>query len=153
MQDPPRCTRESTKLSCCMILGQKIAVPCTSHASLRHGNHDKTWAPPRRKLIVFQHFCNCVPSDNPHCRMRSFTHISLLVTTACLVSARSAQHVGKKLPERAPRSPQFSEDIRYPQYNKRQYVNTTSSKSSVHVCAFCPLANWCRIRGQRICYP
>ena len=85
--------------------------------------------------------------------MRSFTYISLLLTTVCLVSARSAQHVGKKLPERAPRSPQLSEDIRYPQYNKRQYVNSTSSKSSMYVYVFYLLANYSRICRQRICYP
>ena len=152
-EDPPCCTREALRLSCCMIPGQKIAVPCTSHASLRHGNHDKSWSPPQQEAHYIPISCNCVSSDNPHCRMHSFTYISLLVTTACLVSARSAQHVGKKLPERTPRSPGFPEDVPYPQYNKRQYVNTTSSKSSLCVYALCPLANCSRIRRQWICYP
>ena len=66
--------------------------------------------------------------------MRASTYISLLVTTACTVAARSAQHVGKTLPERAPRSPRFLENVHYPysQYNKRQYVNTTSSEPRMH---------------------
>ena len=60
--------------------------------------------------------------------MRVFTYLKLLAT-ACLVSARSAQHVGKTLPERAPRSLRFIEDVHYPQHNKRQSVNATSSES------------------------
>ncbi|KAL9071579.1 MAG: hypothetical protein Q9161_004146 [Pseudevernia consocians] len=57
--------------------------------------------------------------------MHIFTCLSLLAT-ACVVAARSAQHVGKTLPERAPRSPRLMEEVHYPQYNKRQYVNSTS---------------------------
>ncbi len=63
--------------------------------------------------------------------MRASTYISLLASVS-LVAARSAQHVGKKLPERAPRSPRLLEDVHYPQFNKRQYVNTTSSEFPVH---------------------
>lgn len=59
--------------------------------------------------------------------MRTYTYISLLATV-CTVAARSAQHIGKTLPERAPRSPRFLEDVQYPQYNKRQYTNNTSSE-------------------------
>ena len=62
--------------------------------------------------------------------MRASTYITLLATV-CIVAARSAQHAGKTLPERAPRSRRVLEDVHYPQYNKRSYVNTTSSETSV----------------------
>lgn len=48
------------------------------------------------------------------------------MATAYVVAARSAQHVGKTLPERAPRSPRSTKDVHFTQYDKRQYVNTTS---------------------------
>ena len=64
--------------------------------------------------------------------MRASTAISLLATV-CIVAARSAQHVGKTLPERAPRLPRILEDVHYPQYNKRSYVNTTSSELSLQM--------------------
>ena len=64
--------------------------------------------------------------------MRPLACISLLVTTVSTVAARSAQHVGKKLPERPPPLPRVPEGVHYPQYNKRQYVNTTSSESPLH---------------------
>lgn len=60
--------------------------------------------------------------------MRIFTHLSLLAI-ASAVAARSSQHIGKTLLERSPRSPRLTEDVRYPQYEKRQYVNATSSES------------------------
>lgn len=82
------------------------------------------------------------------------TYISLLVTTFSTVAARSAQHVGKKLPERAPMSPRVLEDVHYPQYNKRQYVNTTTSESLMHTSFDIPLGtNSSRIQRQRICDP
>ncbi len=63
--------------------------------------------------------------------MRGFTYLSLLAT-ASVVAARSAQHVGKTLPEIQPRifprSNYGSEEHIYPQMNKRQVsVNASSN--------------------------
>jgi len=63
--------------------------------------------------------------------MRSSIYLNVLATL-CAVAARSAQHVGKKLPELPPRHiPGFqSENHDFPQMQKRQVSVNASSNCS-----------------------